>query len=143
MKRHNRLVPVLAAAGILASGCGGFLRQGVSLEEFEYGELTHGTEVSTSVDAQGFFSEVIFVGQFNTPDPCFRINGRVEHSSSQVTLRITADRTRTGCENVLGAFRYAGAIRGLTAGTYQFRVVHEFPGTGWDRQELSTSVTVR
>jgi hypothetical protein len=133
----------LLAATLLATGCGSFLRQGVSLDEFEYGELTHGTEISTSIDAQGFSSEVIFVGQFNTPDPCFRITGRVEHSGSNVTLRLTADRTRTGCENILGAFRYAGAIRGLSPGTYQFRIVHEFPGTGWERQELNTSVTVR
>jgi hypothetical protein len=130
-------------AALLATGCGAFLGQRVSLEEFEYGELTHGTEVGTSIDMQGFSSEIIFVGQFNTPDPCFRINARVEHSGSTVTLRLTADRTRTGCENILGAFRYAGAIRGLSPGTYQVKIVHEFPGTGWERQELNTSATVR
>jgi hypothetical protein len=142
MRKHSTMMHLAVAAAMLA-GCGSFLRQGVSLEEFEYGELTHGTEISTSIDAQGFAGEVIFVGQFNTPDPCFRINGRVDHSGSQLTLRLTAERTRTGCADMLGSFRYAGAIRNLTAGTYQLKVVHEFPGTSWDRTELNTSVTIR
>jgi hypothetical protein len=142
MRKHVRTISAAIAVAMLV-GCGSFLRQGISLEEFEYGELTHGTEVSTSIDAQAFAGEVVFVGQFNTPDPCFRINGRLDRSGSQLTLRLTAERTRTGCAAVVGAFRYAGAIRGLSSGTYQLRVVHEFPGTDWQRTELNTSVTIR
>jgi hypothetical protein len=143
MRVQQRLVLTMAAAMFLTAGCGAFLRQGAKLEEFEYGELTHGTEVTTGIDAHGFAGEVIFVGQFNTPDPCFRTESRFAHSGSRLTLRLTAERTRTGCADMLGAFRYTGAIRGLRPGTYQFRVVHEFPGTGWDPVEINTSVTVR
>jgi hypothetical protein len=142
MRTQVRMVSMAVMAAMLV-GCGGFLRQGVTLEEFEYGELTHGTEVSTSIDAQGFAGEVVFVGQFNTPDPCHRINGRLDQRGSQLTLRLSAERTRTGCADIVGAFRYAGAIRGLSAGTYQLKVVHEFPGSNWQRSELNTSVTIR
>jgi hypothetical protein len=79
-----------------------------------------------------------------TPDPCRRLAGSVEAAGSRLTLRVDAVREGEMCAQVIAAFAYEAAVTGLAPGTYTLRVVHAYPGSGWDPQTaLEQSVTVR
>ncbi|HEU0076766.1 MAG TPA: hypothetical protein VFQ76_03900, partial [Longimicrobiaceae bacterium] len=83
-------------------------------------------------------------GRMETPDPCRRLSGAVEAADGRVTLRVEAVREGDMCAQVLAAFTYDARITGLAPGTYRLRVVHAYPGGGWEpRTELEQSVTVR
>jgi hypothetical protein len=134
--------PFLLAGLLLAGGCG-FLSDPPELQEFLFIESTHGEAVDATVDAAGIGDGIGFVGQLNTPTPCHRLRGEFDHTGSRLTLHVIARRTTDSCEDILGNFRYEGAIRKLDFGTYQLRIVHSFEGSTWEPQEFNLPVTVR
>jgi hypothetical protein len=83
-------------------------------------------------------------GALSTPTPCYTLSGAVRRVESIVTLTVEA-RSRGGmCVQSIGAFAYDAVLGGLPAGTYSLRVVHTYPGTGWEsRGALEAPVTVR
>lgn len=94
--------------------------------------------------AEGGDGTIVVRGRVDTPDPCRRLSGTVEAAGGQVTLRVDAAREGEMCTQVIAAFAYDARITGLAPGTYRLRVVHAYPGTGWDaRTALEQSVTVR
>jgi hypothetical protein len=98
----------------------------------------------TGVSARGEAGRIVVTGRMETPDPCRRVAGTAQRSGAEVTLRMEAHREGEMCTQVISAFAYDAAVQGLPAGTYRLRVVHAYPGTGWETQTvLEESVQVR
>ena len=137
-----------AFAGILAwtlltSGCDSFSDDPEL--NFTYEESTHGVVVPPSVDAASLSrGEIVFVGQLNTPKPCYRLEADIDVADGRATLTVNARQTSTSnCETIVGRFLYQGSIRLLDAGNYQVLVRHKFDDSAWPLQEFTFSVLVR
>jgi hypothetical protein len=122
----------------------GVIEPGTELS-FDYVESAHGTVVTPSVDASSLSSrEVVFVGQLNTPKPCYKLEGDVSVDGTQITLTVDARETSSAtCEAIVGRFIYQGSIRRVGAGTYQLKFRHKFDKSDWPTQEFTIPVTVR
>jgi hypothetical protein len=106
--------------------------------------LQGGDDSGGRVTAQGGQGSVIVQGALSTPNPCYTFTGSVRRDGSAVTLTVEAHATEGMCVQSIGAFSYDATVHGLPAGSYSFRVVHTYPGTGWEsRGALETMVTVR
>lgn len=114
------------AVSLLVAACA-FVKDFDNLEEFEYAELELGHDVEESVDAAAFAGEIVFIGQFKTPHACFDLKPHLDQVGSTLTLRVTAQARNNQCTQ-LGAYRYMGAIRRISSGSYTFRMVHVVPG---------------
>ena len=81
----------------------------------------------------------------STPTPCHRLSGAVERSGETVTLRVSAAADpEMMCIQSIGAIPYTATVRGLPAGSWDVRVLHTYPGTGWDTATaLQARVTTR
>ncbi|HEX2188065.1 MAG TPA: hypothetical protein VHG51_04170 [Longimicrobiaceae bacterium] len=140
-------------AGTPASGDdgGGSLAPGdtvrVRLEARQVGPSgpeTPGPAAPEGVSARGEAGRIVVAGRMETPDPCRRLAGTAERSGSEVTLRVEARREGEACIQVIAAFAYDAEVAGLPPGTYRLRVVHAYPGTGWETQTaLEETVQVR
>ncbi|HEX2206886.1 MAG TPA: hypothetical protein VHG93_04335 [Longimicrobium sp.] len=95
--------------------------------------------------AEGGSGTVVIRGVATTPNPCHQLAGVVEQSGGRVTVRISATvDPEVMCIASIGAIPYTATVRGLAAGTYDLRVEHSYPNTGWDTAAvLETRVTVR
>ena len=95
--------------------------------------------------AEGGASTVVIRGVATTPTPCHKLAGALERSGGRVTVRISATADpEMMCIASIGAIPYTATVRGLPAGSYDLRVEHTYPGTGWDTAAvLETRVTVR
>lgn len=95
--------------------------------------------------AQGNAGTVVITGVATTPTPCHKLAGTVDHSGGRVTVRISATADpETMCIATIGAIPYTATVHGLSAGTYDVRVEHTYPGTGWDTASvMDAQVTVR
>jgi hypothetical protein len=98
-----------------------------------------------SATAEGGAGSVVVRGRATTPNPCHRLAGSVSRSGETVTLRVTATvDPEVMCIASIGEIPYTATIRGLPAGSYDLRVEHLYPNTGWDTAAvLQTRVTVR
>jgi hypothetical protein len=112
---------------------------------FRFSEAGHGTVITPSVDATSLAQSVIvFVGQLNTPRPCYRLTGDLDVEGSEVTLTVNArENSAPNCESIVGRFTYEGEIRRLNAGTYQTRFRHVFDRPDWPDQQFDFSIVVR
>jgi hypothetical protein len=100
--------------------------------------------VETGVRAEAAAGGLAVRGRMETPDPCRRLSAAVEAAGGELTVRVEAAREGEMCTQVISAFAYDAAVTGLAPGTYRLRVVHAYPGTGWEpRTALEQSVTVR
>lgn len=113
-------------------------------------QLTQGEGGSSAGDDQRATAEAAAGGAtvrgvMSTPNPCHRLSGAVERAGSTVTLRVSATADPdVMCIASIGSIPYTAAIRGLPAGSYTLRVVHTYPGTGWETATaLETQLTVR
>ncbi|HEX6370640.1 MAG TPA: hypothetical protein VF006_17085 [Longimicrobium sp.] len=113
-------------------------------------EVVQGTASSSggseqNARAEGGGGTVVIRGVATTPTPCHRLSGTTERSGGRVTVRISAAADpEMMCIASIGAIPYTATVRGLPAGTYDLRVEHTYPGTGWETAAvLETQVTVR
>ena len=112
-------------------------------------ELVQGQGTSSAGEqgatAEGGGGTVVVRGRATTPNPCHRLAGAVERSGGTVTLRVSATvDPEVMCIASIGEIPYTATIRGLPAGSYDLRVVHVYPRTGWqDADVLQARVTVR
>ena len=113
-------------------------------------EVVQGTASSSGgseqkARAEGGGGTVVIRGVATTPTPCHKLAGTTERSGSRVTVRISATSDPdVMCIASIGAIPYTATVRGLSAGTYDLRVEHTYPGTGWETASvLQTQVTVR
>lgn len=83
-------------------------------------------------------------GAMTTPTPCYDLVGDARREGRTVTLTIEARRKEGGCIQMIAAFGYQAAVRGLPAGSYTLRVRHGYPGTGWEGSTaLETEIEIR
>ena len=139
----KRSIAGILACTILASGCDAFSDDPEL--NFAYEESTHGVVVPSSVDAASLSrGEIVFVGQLNTPRPCYRLEADIDVSDGRATLTVDARQNQApNCETIVGRFLYQGSIRLLDAGNYQVLIRHEFDQADWPAQEFTISVLVR
>ena len=105
--------------------------------------LPGGDDGGGAVSARGDRGAVKVTGALSTPTPCYTLSGEVRRDGQIVTLTVEARATDGMCVQSIGAFAYDATLRGLPAGTYTLRVIHTYPGTGWEtRPALDTAVTV-
>jgi hypothetical protein len=112
---------------------------------FNFSESTHGVVITPSVDVASVSqNQIAFVGQLNTPRPCYRLVADADVSDGQITLTVTSRQNQSQtCEQIVGQFLYEGGLNGLDAGTYQVRIRHRFDNADWPDQEFNLSVPVR
>lgn len=94
--------------------------------------------------ASGQEGAITVRGKLDAPTPCQNVTGTLERSGETLTVHVDVRATGDVCTQVIATFGYDGTIRDLAAGSYQVRVVHRYPGTGWGTQTvLEEQVTVR
>lgn len=97
-----------------------------------------------SARASADSGRVAVEGSVTTPTPCYDLVGDASREGSTVTLTVEARRKEGGCIQMIAAFGYDATIRGLPAGSYTLRVLHAYPGAGWEGQTaLETEIRVR
>lgn len=113
-------------------------------------ELVPGQAGSSAGDDQRATAEsaaggAVVHGTITTPNPCHRLSGAVERAGETVTVRVTATADpETMCIASIGAIPYTAHVRGLPAGNYTLRVLHTYPGTGWETATaLEARITAR
>jgi hypothetical protein len=113
--------------------------------EFSARQLPAEAEVpQPSARVVGGDGRVTVEGKLSAPDPCRQLSGALEGSGTDLTLRVSVASTGGICAQVIAAFAYHGTIAGLSPGTYRLRVVHAYPGTGWETRTVADErVTVR
>jgi hypothetical protein len=100
-----------------------------TLGSFTWTEIEGGGTVEAFADFAAFGSDVLVLGEFNTPSACFRLTPHLTESSTRLTLRIEARTTQTpNCADRVGAFRYEATLNGIENGTYALVIVHDVQG---------------
>lgn len=119
---------------------GGAQQVTVELAQTQGGSSTGGEQAAT---AQGAAGGAVVRGTVSTPTPCHRLTGAVQRAGETVTLTVSAAADPEAmCIQSIGSIPYTATIRGLPAGSYTVRVVHTYPGTGWETATaLETRVT--
>lgn len=119
---------------------GGTQQVTVELAQTQGGSSAGGEQGAT---AQGAAGGAVVRGTMSTPTPCHRLTGAVQRAGETVTLTVSAAADPEAmCIQSIGSIPYTATIRGLPAGSYSLRVVHTYPGTGWETATaLETRVT--
>lgn len=131
------------ALALALGGCS-FFSDSVELQ-FAYRESAHGQTIEPSFDASTISpNEIVFAGQLNTPNPCYRLVSKLADAGNALTLDISAESTRAStCESIVGRFIYEGAIQNLSSGTYQLKVRHHYDQAGWAAKEFNVTLNVK
>jgi hypothetical protein len=133
------------APGVLAillvlpvlSGCDTFSPE--TLGTFTWSELEGGPVEELSTFA-AIGTDVLVLGELNTPTACFSLSPDLQESSSRLTLRIEArNRETPNCAQRIGSYRYEAQLNGLDVGTYELIIVHDVPG---NRTEFRHSLII-
>jgi hypothetical protein len=98
-----------------------------TVESAHHGEWLEHPEVAATGDA----GAVRVDARLSAPSPCQQLTAQADRSGSEVTLRVRISPVGEACVASIGTFEYAAVIGQLAPGSYQLRVVHEYPGTGW------------
>jgi hypothetical protein len=137
-------LPFVLALAACPGGYGsGGPPQGDPRLELDARVLEPGTGEPAATGASGAAGVIRLQGSFDAPDPCQTVTGALDTEGDEVTVRVVVRSTGEPCIQMIATFVYEGTVRDLAPGTYRLRVVHEYPGTGWDAQPvLDTRVTV-
>ena len=111
--------------------------------ELVAGEGGSSTGAEQGATAQGAAGGAVVRGTMSTPTPCHRLAGAVQRAGETVTLTVSAAADPDAmCIQSIGSIPYTATVRGLPAGSYTLRVVHTYPGTGWETATaLETRIT--
>lgn len=113
--------------------------------QLEFSARQGGDVSQPGARAQGGSGRITVEGSLSAPDPCRKVTGALERSGSELTLRVSvAAGGAEVCAQMIAGFAYTAAVSGLAPGTYTLRVVHTYPGTGWETTTvLNERVAVR
>lgn len=119
---------------------GGTQQVTVELTQSQGGSSAGDEQAAT---AQGSAGGAVVRGTASTPTPCHRLTGAVQRAGETVTLTVSAAADPDAmCIQSIGSIPYTATVRGLPAGSYTLRVLHTYPGTGWETATaLETRVT--
>jgi hypothetical protein len=124
---------VAALAALLLSGCALELT-GPNPADLEFTVMAahHGEWLEhPEVNATGDAGAIRVNARLSAPSPCQQLTADADRSGSQVTLRVRITPVGEACVASIGTFEYVAVIGQLAPGSYQLRVIHEYPGTGW------------
>jgi hypothetical protein len=102
----------------------------VELKQREQGEAPNA--------ATGGAGTVTVSGTVSTPNPCHALSGTAAREGSTLTLTVSARSNAEMCIQSIGAIGFDATIRGVPAGSYTLRVVHTYPGSGWETKTAMT-----
>lgn len=102
-------------------------------------QTTGGDSVTVSSTAPGV---AVLTGSITTPNPCYEVTAELSRSADRMILTLTATALPRICAQVVAAFQYRARVSHLTAGSYPMRVVHAYPGTGWEGRQYDLLVEV-
>jgi hypothetical protein len=88
--------------------------------------------------ATGGAGTVTVSGTVSTPNPCHALSGTATRDGSTLTLIVTARSNAEMCIQSIGSIGFDATIRGVPAGSYTLRVVHTYPGSGWETKTAMT-----
>jgi len=113
--------------------------------ELTQGEASAASAQEHTATAEGAAGGATVRGAMMTPTPCHRLAGAVERDGPTVTLRVSATADPDAmCIQSIGSIPYTATLRGLAAGSYTLRVLHTYPGSGWETATaLETQITAR
>lgn len=140
----GKLASVVLLGGALAWG-GTALRPADAAAQDDAQQLTFSSSQSqssqTAQSATGGRGRIDFAGSLQTSTPCYTLSAAQTVSGSDVTVTVTATPTGGICAQVITYNNYTGRVSGLSAGTYNFTVVHVVGSTS--TTAYSSTVTVR
>jgi hypothetical protein len=88
--------------------------------------------------ATGGAGTVTVTGTVSTPNPCHDLSGAATLQGSTLTLTVSARGNADMCIQSIGAIGFDATLRGVPAGSYTLRVVHTYPGSGWETKTAMT-----
>ncbi|MBW3572740.1 MAG: hypothetical protein KY467_16720 [Gemmatimonadetes bacterium] len=90
---------------------------------------TQSYDTQTPQTASGTAGAIDFTGSLTTGTPCYDVKASHRTQSNAVTVTVTASSTGGFCTQVITYNNYTGQVSGLSAGTYDFTVVHDVGGS--------------
>lgn len=85
---------------------------------------TQSYTTATPQSATGGTGTISFAGSLQTGNPCYVVTGAHTERRNNITVTVTATSSGGICSEVITYNNYTGTISGLSAGTYNFTVVH-------------------
>ena len=121
---RNMMRTMLAATLLLAApGCG-ITDPKPIIDEFSWEVLEDFTGFVEGFDVAGFFGDIAFASQLKTTTLCYTVDNKLETSGNALTVRVNLTSTNSpNCAQANGGFRYSGAIKNLSKGTYTLRII--------------------
>lgn len=109
--------------------------------EFSWDEAGHGQWLEEpEVEAEGGPGVVVVRATLSTPDPCQRLEAEGDRTAEGLVLRVRVIRVGEACVGMIGTFEYTATFPGLSPGSYEVVVIHEYPDTGWPSGEVFRAV---
>ena len=99
-------------------------------------------QTPSSQTASGGVGGIDFTGSLTTGTPCYSVTASHTARRTNVTVTVSAASTGGICTQVVTHNNYTGRVSGLTAGTYNFTVVHQ-GGFGGTETAFCGTVTVQ
>ncbi len=144
MKVLSLVIAAVAATGSLTickSIPSGNHMQEPSLEFTIVGSAETSESVEPTI-ARVTAEEAVLTGVISTPNPCYDIKARLSWDDGALALTLTATARPEICVQVVAAFSYSALLTDLESGSYSITVIHEYPGTGWERREHTLQLEV-
>jgi hypothetical protein len=113
--------------------------------EFQQGQGGSSNGGEQGATATAGSERIAISGTMQTPNPCYKLSGELQQQGQTLSVRVVGQADPNAmCIQSIGAIPYTATLRDVAPGTYTVRVIHTYPGTGWDAAAaLETQVTVR
>jgi hypothetical protein len=114
----------------------------LEFQQGQGGSSTGGEQGATATAGSG---QIAIRGTMETPTPCHKLSGELQQQGRTLSVRVVAQADPdVMCIQSIGSIPYTATLRDVAPGAYTVRVIHTYPGTGWDAAAaLETQVTVR
>jgi hypothetical protein len=114
----------------------------LEFQQGQGGSASGGEQGATATAGSG---QIAIRGTMQTPNPCYKLSGELQQQGQTLSVRVVGQADPDAmCIQSIGSVPYTATLRDVAPGTYTVRVMHTYPGTGWDAAAaLETQVTVR
>lgn len=114
----------------------------LEFQQGQGGSASGGEQGATATAGSG---QIAIRGTMQTPNPCYKLSGELQQQGQTLSVRVVGQADpNVMCIQSIGSVPYTATLRDVAPGTYTVRVMHTYPGTGWDAAAaLETQVTIR
>ena len=123
----QQVLPTMAVV-LMSMGGGGM----ANLGDINWAMLVHGEQ------GVRLHQPIPVSGTVSTPNPCHVLSGAAAREGSTITLTVTARSNAEMCIQSIGSLGFDATLRAVPAGSYTLRVVHTYPGSGWETKTAMT-----